>query len=346
MFKKFISFISFLFILLISACIPGRLIPVAPTTSPAATGTASATLTPFMPLLPSPTLSPTAAASTPTARPTTTAIPRSVPDFSHVIVFVLENHEIGFVIGSPLMPSYNRWAGQFTLLTQYYAITHPSLPNYLALIGGDTFGITSDCETCYINQSSLPDLLEASGRTWRTYQEDLPKPCFVGSTLAYAQKHDPFIYFDPIRTNPARCQAGIVPLTQLEGDLSSGKLPDFVFIMPNLCNSGHDCSLDVSDAWLKTWVGKVMASPAYDSHTLIVLTWDEGQGSHGCCGIVPGGGQVATMLISPLVRQGFKDPTPYTHYALLKTIAEAWGLPALRHAADPTQALIEAPFQH
>jgi hypothetical protein len=280
------------------------------------------------------------ATNTPSASPT----PRPVPEFSHVIIVLFENRESGFVIGSSAMPNFNSLADQNALLTQYYAITHPSLPNYLALIGGDTFGITSDCEDCFIKKPSLPDLIEASGRTWRAYEEDMPSPCFVGSTLSYAQKHDPFIYFDPIRTDSQRCKAGIVPLTQLDSDLASGKLPNYVFVMPNMCNSGHDCDLGTVDGWLGKWVAAVLSSPAYDDHTLIVLTWDEGQGFHGCCGLPNPGGQVATLLISPLVKKGFKDATPYTHYSLLKTISESWGLELLGHAADASQTLIELPF--
>jgi phosphatidylinositol-3-phosphatase len=263
---------------------------------------------------------------------------------------MLENHEFDTIIdapymGSPAMPDFNAWASQYTLLTQYYGVTHPSLPNYIALIGGDTFGITSDCEDCFINATSLPDLIEASGRTWRTYQEALPQPCFSGSRIPYAQKHDPFIYFDPIRTNSTRCQEGIVPLTQLDSDLANKKLPDFTFIMPDLCHSAHDCSLQVTDNWLAKWVGKVMASPAYDARALIMLTWDEGQTSLGCCGFNPGGGRVATVLISPLVRRGLEDTTRYNHYSLLKKISASWGLKELGHAADEKTVIIEKPFE-
>jgi acid phosphatase len=267
-----------------------------------------------------------------------------VPDFSHVIIIVMENREFGSVIGNPAMPNYNQWAEENTLLSQYYAIRHPSLPNYVALIGGDTFGITVTCETCYIDAPSLPDLIEASGRTWRTYQENMPRPCFLGSTLKYGQKHNPFIYFDSIREDKDRCWEGIVPLTELENDLNGGSLPDFVFITPNLCNSGHDCSSSVIDHWLEKWVPRILDSPAFDERSLLVLTWDEGQGNHTCCNLETGGGRIATLLISPLARPGFQDDTPYTHYSLLKTISEAWGLEKLGNAASPDHALITAPW--
>jgi len=260
---------------------------------------------------------------------------------------VFENHEFGTVIGNPEMPTYNRLATGGTLLTQFYAVTHPSLPNYLAFIGGDTFGVKDDCNDCFINATSLPDLIEASGRTWKTYQEDIPEPCFIGDRYPYAQKHDPFIYFDPIRTDAARCKESVVPLTDLDTDMNNGSLPNFAFIMPNLCNSGHDCGLGVVDAWLTRLTDNLLpALSAAGEPYLLVLIWDEGQGSHSCCRLPAlAGGRVATVLISPQAKSGFEDDTPYTHYSLLKTISEAWGLPYLAHAADDSNVPIEKPFQ-
>ena len=245
-----------------------------------------------------------------------------------MVEIILENREYGFVIGNTRqMPFLNKMAQEYTLLTQYYAVSHPSLPNYIAMIAGSTLGIKSDCTTCYVNSPNLADLIEASHRTWKSYQEDMPSPCFSGSTELYAQKHNPFAYFDDIRTNQARCEANIVPLTALDAALAGPGLPDFSFITPNMCNSGHDCELDVVDKWLSNTVGKIMDSKSYDSRTLIVVTFDEGQGDHSCCGLgQTAGGQVATVLISPLVKGGFQDDTAYSHYSVLKTIAGCLGV--------------------
>jgi phospholipase C len=244
------------------------------------------------------------------------------------------------------MPVFNRLASQYTLLTHYYAVSHPSLPNYIAMIGGDTHGITSDCTDCFISATNLTDLLDEANLTWRTYQEDMPSPCFVGSTDTYAQRHNPFIYFDDIRTDTALCQANVVPLTQLDSDLASGNLPNFSFIMPNLCNSGHDCGLNVADSWLAAMVTKLTSAKTFDDRSLIIVTFDEGQGDHSCCGLPrSAGGQVATLLISPLVKSGFQDPTPYSHYSILKTLSAAWGIPELGHAADPATNVIVAPWK-
>lgn len=272
-----------------------------------------------------------------------------VPAFSHVIVMIFENKEFDQVIGNSHMPHFNGLSKQYTLLTRYYAITHPSLPNYIALISGDTFGIDSDCTDCFVNARCLPDLLEADGRTWKTYQEGLPSAGFKGSSSGrYAIKHNPFLYLDAIRNDQTRCGRSVVPLTQLDVDLKESSLPDFAFVVPDLCHSSHDCELKVTDAWLERIVNLIMNSPAFDQNSLLVLTFDEGTTNEGCCGPYPlaQGGWIATVLISPLVKKDFKDSTPYSHYSLLKTISAAWKLEELGHASDPAVNLIVLPWQN
>ena len=311
--------------------------PVMPTTLPP-----SPTATPIPSLTPTLHLSPT---TTSTATP-----PPLVPNFEHIVIVVFENREFGSVIGNAKMPYFNTLANSYTLLTQYYAVTHPSLPNYLAMIGGDTFGITFDCISCPIpvDKKSLPDLIEASGRTWKTYQEDMPSPCFSGTESGnYAIKHNPFIYFMAIRLDAKRCAQSIVPLTQLPADIAAGALPNFIFVTPDMCNDAHDCDVPIADNWLKNFMNVLM--PPLDQSGkpyLIVLTWDEGQGNHSCCGLpAEAGGRIATILISPQAKNGFQDSTPYTHYSLLKTIETAWGLPYLNHAADTQTSIMVAPWK-
>lgn len=318
-----------IFLMLLAACTPN--VPL-PTGTPSAPVTA--TISPIPTVTPSPTLT-----STSTPEPL-------IPNFDHIVILIFENKEFGSVIGNSQMPNFNRLAQDYTLLTQFYAVTHPSLPNYLALIGGDTFGVTTNCNDCFVSAASLPDLIEASGRTWKTYQEDMPEPCFVGNTSSYAQKHNPFIYFDPIRLDSARCQRSIVPLTALQTDIAAAALPNFIFITPNLCNSAHDCSLDITNKWLGDILTQLIPALEQDGpNYLIVLTWDEGQGNHSCCGLPEeAGGRIAVVLISPRIRNRFEDATPYTHYSLLKTIASAWSLPYLGHAAEENHQLIVAPF--
>jgi phosphatidylinositol-3-phosphatase len=327
------AFCTFLLILLV-ACTTS----VPPTIIPSSIPSVILTPTP----VPSIETATSAPSQTPTAAPELL-----VPNFGHIVIIMFENKEFGSVIGNPQMPTYNKLAREYTLLTQYYAIRHPSLPNYIALMGGDTFGISRNCNDCFIDAPSLPDLIEASGRSWKTYQEDMPEPCFLGSKNLYAQKHNPFVYFDPIRLNAERCQRSVVPLPALQTDIVANALPNFFFIKPNLCNDSHDCSLDISDAWLTNLLNTLI--PALDAtgeSYFVAMLFEEGQGDHTCCGLPePGGGRVPVVLYSPLAKNGFEDPTPYTHYSLLKTISESWGLPYLGHAADDNNVLIVAPWK-
>jgi hypothetical protein len=257
-----------------------------------------------------------------------------LPSFSHVFLIVMENHESSRVLGNTSAPYINRLAGQNSLATQYYAVSHPSLPNYLALLVGDTFGLNDDCTNCFFNRTSLPDQIEASGRTWRAYQENMPSACFLGDSGTYAQRHNPFIYLDPIRLNPERCASSIVPFDRLATDLEQGQVPNLVFVTPDVCNDGHDCPLEVGDNWLRQVVPNITTSPAYLDGGLLVITWDEGNTADGCCGGLAQGGHVVTILASPVARTGFTSDVPETHYHLLRTIEDAWGLTPLGHAAD------------
>lgn len=279
------------------------------------------------------------------AVPTQTPQPY-VPNFKHIAIVVFENREYESVIGNRAMPYFNLLANSFTLLNQHYATTHPSLPNYLSLIGGDTFGITDDCDSvdCSVNAPSLPDLIEASGRTWKTYQDDMPETCYFSDTIRYVRKHNPFVFFEPIRLDRERCNNHVVPLNQLDIDIDANILPSFIFITPDICYSGHDCALELADGWLKEIVEKLYPPmEAAGEPYLIIITWDEGQSSLSCCGLPEkAGGRVATILISPQVKSTYVDSTPYSHYSILKTISQAWNLPYLGHAADAeTNSIVE-----
>lgn len=290
-------------------------------------------------LTPNPTQTPT---------PTTTPPPAgSIPNFDHIVLIMLENRDYKSVMDGTQMPLLSTIAKQNVLLSNYFAVTHPSLPNYIALVSGSTQNITSDCTDCFVNQPNLADLIEASGRTWKSYLESMPSPCFLGNSDPYAQKHNPFLYFDSIRLNPTRCNNSIVPLTNLDTDLANKTLPNFSFIMPNLCNSGHSCPAATSDQWVSDMVSKLQASPALGKNSLIIIAFDEGgeKSTLGCCGLSsPAGGQVAVILISPTALTDFTDNTPYSHYSLLKTILTAWNLPALGQTAQDSTLPIEAPW--
>ena len=296
------------------------------------------------------------APATPGALSTTVPpAPAAGKSTSRVIVVVEENHSIGQIIGSPQAPVLNRLAAHGTLLTSYFAITHPSLPNYLAMVSGGTQQITSDCGGCNLDAPNLADQLEAAGISWKAYMEDLPAPCSDAHTAgAYAKKHNPFRYFASVRDHPGRC-AKVVPLDRLDADLAAGRLPRLVFVTPNLDHDMHgageggdDAALTATaDRWLEGLYGKLAGSSAWRDDTRLVVTWDEGHGTGtggegtGCCGGLATGGNVATIIAGPQVKAGRDDAT-YSHYALLRSIETLFHLPLLGHAGDPATATIPA----
>jgi phosphatidylinositol-3-phosphatase len=266
----------------------------------------------------------------------TVVAPVRPPAFKHIFVIIMENKDYEQIVDNTGQAPYlNELAQQYGLATNYYAITHPSLPNYLALTGGSTFGIDSDCTDCTVPQPNLVDQLEAGGKSWKAYMEGMPRPCFIGDDgPLYRQKHNPFIYYDDIRNNPARC-AKIVPFTQFVADTRAQALPDFVWITPNMESDMHDSPIRVGDTWLKTWVPMILDSPAWRDGGALFITFDEGRGNAGCCGNAAGG-HIVTLVISPLGKPAYRSAITYTHYSLLRTIEDAWHLPALGGAADPS----------
>jgi phosphatidylinositol-3-phosphatase len=246
-----------------------------------------------------------------------------VPAFAHVVVIVFENKESTSVLGNRAAPTFNSYGRRYAKLTRYYGVTHPSLPNYLALVSGSTQGITTDCTGCVVDAKSLADTVEASGRTWKTYAEGLPAPGFLGPFNGrYAKKHNPFAYFRSIAEDPAR-RARLVPLSKLGPDVRAGALPSFSLVVPDLCHSMHDCSVAVGDAWLRSQIGKFVRLP----NTVVFVVFDEGSTS------IAGGGHTAALAIGRAVRPGSRFVRVTGHYGILRTIEQAWGLPLLGRSA-------------
>ncbi|HKC77234.1 MAG TPA: alkaline phosphatase family protein [Gaiellaceae bacterium] len=245
-----------------------------------------------------------------------------VPNFTHVVVVVFENHEASSIAGNPGAPTFDRLARRYATLTSYTAVAHPSLPNYLALVSGSTHGISSDCTDCNLRAASLADTLAAAGKTWKTYAEGLPHAGYPGGSAGrYAKKHDPFLYFRDVADSPAR-RRRVVPFTRLGRDLARNRLPDFSLLVPDLCNDMHDCSVATGDAWLKAHVVPLLHQRALRGGVVFVV-FDEGTSNLG------GGGRVEALALGPTVRRGSTFRKATNHYGLLRTIEDAWGLPRL-----------------
>lgn len=251
----------------------------------------------------------------------------AVPHFRHALVVVFENHERDAIVGNAAAPTFAALARRYATLSDYTAVAHPSLPNYLALVSGSTHGITSDCTSCVVHARSLADSLERSGSNWKTYAEGLPRPGFTGAASGlYAKKHDPFLYFADIADSPRR-RANVVPLTQLQRDVAAGRLPRFALVIPNLCHDLHNCPLASGDRWLRKTIVPLLKKPQL-AGSVIFVVFDEGTSDLG------GGGRVAALALGPLVRPGSRFARPTSHYGLLRTLEDAWRLPRLGRSAQ------------
>ena len=245
------------------------------------------------------------------------------------MIVVLENHGYGDVIGNSAAPHLNALARQYGLATRSYACCHPSLPNYLDLIAGSTFGITSDCTECSVDGTTVVDQVP----DWRAYMEAMPSPCYKGDSYAglYAKKHDPFMYFAHIRNSASLC-AKVQPFSAFYPDLGAGRIPPYSFVTPDICHDGHDCSLQQSDTWVGGFVSRVTASSWFAGGGVLIITYDEGTSSDGCCGGAAGG-HIPTWVVSRSTPAGARLATPVDHAGVLRTVEELWHVPFLGAAA-------------
>ncbi|KAG2416055.1 phosphate-repressible acid phosphatase precursor [Aspergillus terreus] len=214
-------------------------------------------------------------------------------------------------------------------LTNYFAITHPSQPNYVAAVGGNTFGITDD-STHYISSGTktIVDLLEDAGVSWSLYQEDMPYSGFEANyrnqqtgANDYVRKHNPLMSYNSVTSNTDRL-AKSKNFTMFYEDLDNNKLPQWMFITPNMTNDGHDSSLATAGTWSRNFLTPLLSNKSFNTdRTLIILTFDEG--------LTIGTNQIYAVLLGGAVssaKVGTKDNTAYNHYSLLKTVETNWGL--------------------
>jgi phosphatidylinositol-3-phosphatase len=258
---------------------------------------------------------------------------------SRVAVLVLENRSYGEVIGNPEAPYLNALARRYALATDYYAIGHPSLPNYIALIGGSTYEIRSDCNGCDVEARSLVGQLDAAGLSWKAYFEDLTSNRRPGpGTAAYTPHYNPFVYYEGIRSS-ALGRSRVVDFDELRSDLRRRTLPRFSWIAPGVRHDGHSSSLRAADRFASRLVPEILR--ALGPQGVLFVTWDEGARSDwsGIDG-TRGGGHVALIAAGGDARRGMTSGVPANHYALLRTIEASFSLPLLGHAAAPGTPLL------
>ncbi len=248
-----------------------------------------------------------------------------------LVVIFMENHEQGAVVGSSSAPYENSLIHRGRSYTNYFAISHPSLPNYLAFASGSTHGKTDDNVTAgEFDGPTLWTQLTAAGIRWAVYEESMPSPCFpqyaAGSAPSdYALKHNPAIPFHEIASNSSEC-ARVQPLTRMDPK----QLPPVSFITPNECSDAHSCALSAGDAWLAQQVPALLGAGAD-----VIVTYDEGTTDLGAGG-GPGGGHVFAVEAGPGVPSGATVTKPMNHYSLLAGIEQRFDLAKLGGASSVT----------
>ena len=242
---------------------------------------------------------------------------------THVFVIVMENRSYD----QALSGSYTvALAKKYSVATDYHGVSHPSLPNYLALTSGSTWGITDDGYH-RLPPGGLGTQLAAAHIKWRAYMEGMTNGCF-NSPYPYALKHNPFSYYG------GSCPNQVVNFSHFAADMKTS-VPRFVWITPGLCHDGHDCSTAIADRWLSQTVPLILATDAWKNNGLLLITWDEGEDSAN---------HVLTLAIQPKPIE-HASAHAYNHYSLLATIEDRLGLGRLGQAAhtSPMTDLVSNP---
>jgi len=302
----------------------------------------------------------------------TTAQDLAVSKYKHIFVIVEENKGYDQIIGNPDAPIINQLGQTYGKAATFFGEVHPSEANYVAMLGGSTFGIHDDAAyntkkafgsnsvDHTISGRSLLDQLEEKGLTWKGYFQNIPYPGYKGTfspsrfRALYASKHNGFINFKKVQDTPNELKK-LVGLEQLTVDLQSDQVPNYSHIILNQCHEMHgllECRnaqqlIKTGDTWVGKIVKQITSSSLWSSpdNNAIVVTWDEDNGSttgnQGCCGYDPksvanfGGGHIATIVITNHGQRGVIDNTPYNHYSLLRTIEDTFGIyEYLNYAGD------------
>ena len=264
--------------------------------------------------------------------------------FGHVLIVVEENHGYNEVIGNTAMPYFNGLADQYGLATNYLANAHPSIPNYFMLTVGQPLTVIDQLTPADfpVPDDNVVRELLAAAKTWKSYAEDLPSVGYTGGDSGeYAVRHNPLAYMTDVQNNSTQAQ-NLVPFAQFAIDLASANLPDYSFIVPNLCDDAHDCPLSTADSWLKTNIDPLISSATFQKDGLLIIVFDEASNSD----FTGGGGHVAAVLVSPFSKRSYKSVATYQHQSVLRLMLEGLGvtkLPGEAASAPPMWEFFNAP---
>lgn len=266
--------------------------------------------------------------------------PRRIPPprLGHVFIIVEENRASFQVVGNTTdWPYFNSEIPKGALVTNMFGVGHPSIDNYFALTAGRPVTHDDDFSRHHPGKlfkfKDVVDALNSAGVTWKVYAENLPSPATSEGLDPYEKHHDPFVYFNNVVNVPANL-ANVVDFSQLATDESNNTLPEYAFIIPNACDSGHGTGSGTScsnqspeqwsqdaDTWLSNNVPGILNSSQMAQNGLLIITWDEGEGNDR----KHGGGHIATLLLGPQVKAGYEQTTKnvYNHYATLHLMMQA-----------------------
>lgn len=299
---------------------------------------------------------------------------RAAPRFDHVYVVMMENQSFDNLVGRNKVDASGNILGPDTpfitslstqhagIATLYFGVTHPSLPNYLTTVSGDYFGIQDDNPSCaaqpppgsgchIVNATNIVDSLEKAGMTWTVLEQSMPKPGYLGATwptsgtpTLYAQKHNPFLYFEDIAGNANRL-AHIIPLNESTLASTLANPPAFAYIVPDQCHDMHGTStcssfdglLERGDDAVRSLVTTITSASSFTANSVLFVVWDEDDYSSkfGCCASRPGNGGGHTLAFAVDKNAAWRSASvPMNHYSLLKTIEVGLGLPLLGHTSE------------
>lgn len=250
------------------------------------------------------------------------------PRFKKMIYIVLENKDYKDVLKNS---QFKKWAHQGAHFTNFFAETHPSQPNYIAMVAGSTLGVTSN-NNVTLDEKHLGDLLEEKNLSWKVYAEDYPSNCFLGSSSgSYARKHVPFLSFKNVQKDSKRC-ARIMNFSSLVKDWKAGNLATFNMIIPNNKSNGHDTNIDTSANWIKAQLGAMFDNPEMMKDVLVVITYDEGSYSLK--------NQIYTIFLGAGVIPGSINSDKHDHYSLIRLMEEEWGLNSLNQGDHDAASIL------
>jgi len=261
--------------------------------------------------------------------------PKGGPSFNHVFIVVEENTDYNNVIGSSSMPYLNGLAQQYGLATQYYANTHPSIGNYFMMTVGKIITNNDNYATVVTDDNVVRQLL-AAGKTWKAYAEDLPSVGYTGGDVGnYARKHNVIALLSDVVNNSVQ-RNKLVPFTQFATDLANNAFPNYSFIVPNLCNDAHDCSLSIADTWLQTNIDPLVKSAQFQQDGLLIILFDEAGGDN-----TNGGGRVAWVVVSAQAKPGYQSTRLYQHASTLRLSLQALGVTRFPNGTASAPAMDE-----